>query len=73
MKEQNATYRITDLDEEERPRERLARLGPQVLSNAELLAILLRVGVPGENAVQVGQTAFEGVWRVWLGHSPGGL
>lgn len=55
MKEQNATYRITDLEEEERPRERLSRLGAQALSQAELLAILLRVGVPGENAVQVGQ------------------
>jgi DNA repair protein RadC len=48
-------YRITDLHESERPRERLAALGPQALSNAELLAILLRVGVRGENAVQVGQ------------------
>lgn len=47
-------YRITDLQETERPRERLAALGPQALSNAELIAILLRVGVPGENAVQVG-------------------
>lgn len=55
MKEQNATYRITDLQVSERPRERLAQLGPQSLSQAELLAILLRVGVPGENAVQVGQ------------------
>ena len=48
-------YRITDLHESDRPRERLAALGPQALSNAELLAILLRVGVQGENAVQVGQ------------------
>jgi DNA repair protein RadC len=48
-------YRISDLPADERPRERLARLGPQALSVAELLAILLRVGVPGENAVQVGQ------------------
>jgi len=48
-------YRITDLPVEERPRERLARLGAQALSTAELLAILLRVGVSGENAVQVGQ------------------
>jgi DNA repair protein RadC len=55
LKEQSATYRITDLEQSERPRERLAKHGPQVLSNAELLAILLRVGVPGENAVQVGQ------------------
>ena len=49
-----ATYRITDMAEAERPRERLLRLGPQALNTAELLAILLRVGVPGENAVQVG-------------------
>jgi DNA repair protein RadC len=55
MKEQSAGYRITDLEEEERPRERLAKLGAQSLSSAELLAILLRVGAPGENAVQVGQ------------------
>ena len=48
-------YRIMDLHESDRPRERLAALGPQALSNAELIAILLRVGVTGENAVQVGQ------------------
>ena len=59
MKEQYAPYRITDLDETERPRERLARLGPQALNNAELMAILLRVGVPGENAVQVGQRLLQ--------------
>ncbi len=53
--ETQPTYRITDLEADERPRERLARLGPQALSTAELIAILLRVGVPGENAVQVGQ------------------
>ncbi|MCB9111522.1 MAG: DNA repair protein RadC [Anaerolineales bacterium] len=48
-------YRISDLHESDRPRERLAALGPQALTNAELLAILLRVGVQGENAVEVGQ------------------
>jgi DNA repair protein RadC len=48
-------YRITDLVETDRPRERLSTLGPQALSAAELIAILLRTGVPGENAVQVGQ------------------
>jgi DNA repair protein RadC len=48
-------YRITDMHETERPRERLAARGPQALNTAELLAILLRVGVAGENAVQVGQ------------------
>jgi DNA repair protein RadC len=59
MKEQPAMYRITDLDEAERPRERLARLGAKVLSTPELLAILLRVGVTGENAVQVGQRVLQ--------------
>lgn len=59
MDEHPPTYRITDLAEAERPRERLARLGPQSLSNAELLAILLRVGVRGENAVLVGQRLLQ--------------
>lgn len=57
-------YRISDLHESDRPRERLALLGPQALTNAELLAILLRVGVQGENAVEVGQrllTKFGGL------------
>ena len=48
-------YRITDLQAADRPRERLLALGPQALSSSELIAILLRTGVPGENAVQVGQ------------------
>jgi DNA repair protein RadC len=55
MNEISPTYRIMDLEETDRPRERLAKLGAQVLSNPELLAILLRVGKRGENAVQVGQ------------------
>jgi len=55
MTDSPPSYRITDLEVTERPRERLRRLGAQALSSAELLAILLRVGVQGENAVQVGQ------------------
>jgi DNA repair protein RadC len=46
---------IADLPEDDRPRERLVKLGAQALSSAELIAILLRVGVQGEGAVQVGQ------------------
>ncbi|MCA1899781.1 MAG: DNA repair protein RadC [Chloroflexi bacterium] len=49
------TYRIADLHESDRPRERLANLGAQALTNAELIAILLRVGAVGESAVDVGQ------------------
>jgi len=58
-KSSKTDYRITDLNLSERPRERLADLGPQALSSAELIAILLRVGVSGENAVQVGQRLLQ--------------
>lgn len=47
--------RITDLPSDDRPRERLALAGPGALNNAELLAILLRVGVRGENAVRLAE------------------
>ncbi|MEN4042413.1 MAG: DNA repair protein RadC [Anaerolineaceae bacterium] len=53
-RESPATYRITDLSASDRPRERLAELGAGSLSNPELLAILLRVGIQGENSVQMG-------------------
>ncbi len=54
-KETKTVHRIKDLEENERPRERLANNGPEGLSKAELLAILLRVGVEGENSVQMGE------------------
>jgi DNA repair protein RadC len=59
MKEAAGTYRITDFEESQRPRERLEALGAEALSNAELLAILLRVGTQGANAVQIGQQALD--------------
>jgi len=46
---------IPELPEDERPRERLARLGAGALSDAELLAIFLRVGVTGCSAIEVGR------------------
>ncbi|MEK6587373.1 MAG: UPF0758 domain-containing protein, partial [Chloroflexota bacterium] len=54
-----ALRRIADLGERERPRERLRDQGAQALSNAELLAILLRIGVAGLNAVQLAQELLE--------------
>lgn len=51
MIDDKLAYRIMDLAGSER----LATLGPQSLSNAELNAILLHVGVTGESAVQVGK------------------
>ena len=45
---------IAQWPETERPRERLLAQGPQTLTNAQLLAILLQVGRQGSSAVQVG-------------------
>ncbi|MCJ7838207.1 MAG: hypothetical protein MUP61_03190 [Burkholderiales bacterium] len=44
---------ITDWPELERPREKLLKLGPANLSDAELLAIFLRTGVRGKSAVDL--------------------
>ena len=57
MTDEETAYRprIADLPRADRPRERLAQMGAGGLSNAELLAILLRVGVAGENAVRVAE------------------
>jgi len=46
---------IKDLPADERPRERLFRFGPSALSNAELLALLLRTGAKGESALALAQ------------------
>lgn len=46
---------ITDWPEELRPRERLIKHGPHALSDAELLAVFLRVGVTGKSAVDLGR------------------
>jgi DNA repair protein RadC len=47
--------RIRELPDNDRPRERLRDQGAAALSDAELLAILLRVGVEGINVVQLAQ------------------
>ncbi len=46
---------ISDWPEAQRPRERLIKHGAQALSDAELLAIFLRVGVKGKSAVDLGR------------------
>jgi len=50
---------ITDWPEGERPRERLLAHGPAALSDAELLAIYLRVGVRGKSAVDLGRDLLQ--------------
>jgi DNA repair protein RadC len=47
--------RIKELPLSDQPRERLVVVGPAALSDAELLAILLRVGVPGLNVLHLAQ------------------
>lgn len=44
---------IRDWPEDDRPREKLLAKGPQALSDAELLAIFLRTGTRGKNAVEL--------------------
>jgi len=51
--------RLKDQPASERPRERLAALGADALSHAELIAILLRTGLKGMNAVEVGKQLLQ--------------
>ncbi|HID26788.1 MAG TPA: hypothetical protein EYP22_02940 [Methanosarcinales archaeon] len=44
---------ILDLPPNEKPRERLAKVGEKNLSNAELLAIILRTGSKGNTAIDL--------------------
>ncbi len=48
-----ATLKIQELPAAERPREKLAALGAGALSDSELIAILLRTGMVGANAIDV--------------------
>ncbi len=47
--------------EEDRPREKLLQKGSHVLSDAELIAILIGSGVPGESAVDVAKAILKSV------------
>ncbi len=51
---------IKDWPEDDRPREKLERRGPASLSEAELLAILIRAGKKGSSALDLGRTLLTG-------------
>ncbi len=59
MEREQATVRyvpmIRDLAEQDRPRERLIKVGAEVLSTAELLAIVLRNGPRGESVLRLAE------------------
>lgn len=52
---ESPNYTLRDVPNEERPRERMIQYGAGALSNAELLAILLRTGTYQESAVLLAQ------------------
>jgi len=45
--------KIKDLPDSSKPRERFLKYGPEVLSDAELFAIILRTGMVGENVIEM--------------------
>ena len=53
------SLRLKDQPASERPRERLVARGPDALTHAELIAILLRTGLKGVNVVMVGQALVQ--------------
>lgn len=54
-----AGMKIKDLCADERPREKMLERGAGALTNAELLAILLRTGMGGRNAVDVARVLLK--------------
>jgi DNA repair protein RadC len=54
-----AQLKIREMPKEDRPREKLAARGAGALSDAELIAILLRTGIAGANAVEVARQLIE--------------
>lgn len=46
---------IRDLPHDERPREKLAQLGPAALDNAELMALFISTGTKGRSAIEIGR------------------
>jgi len=57
MKKKESKYPIPirEWSEDDRPREKLLKYGEHTLSNAELLAIMIRTGAPGKSAVDIGR------------------
>jgi DNA repair protein RadC len=54
-----AQIKIREMPQNERPREKLLDRGAAALTDSELIAILLRKGLPGANAVEVARQLLE--------------
>ena len=56
LEESSHCPRIQDMPNGERPREKLAHLGPSALDNAELMALFISTGIRGRSAIEIGRT-----------------
>lgn len=79
------SYRMADLPERQRPREMFDRLGPEGVSDAVLLALILRTGTPGNNVMRIAEdllaqyrtlgnlarTPLDEIIRAWKGRGLG--
>ena len=71
MSERTHRLSIKKWPEGERPREKLIQFGAEALSDAELLAILLRVGNEGSSAIDIGRLlidTFDGLCGIDRAH-----
>ena len=57
--ETSKSYLISSLPSHERPRERLLESGPEVLKDAELLAIVLRTGPTGKSTLDLARELLQ--------------
>ena len=64
---EDGIMKMKELCIDERPREKLIAKGAGVLSNAELLAVMLRTGTGGRNAVDLGRELIKGAGGTLIG------
>ena len=50
---------LLDIPKTTRPRERLLQMGSHTLTDAELLAVMLGTGLPGQNVLQLAQSLLD--------------
>lgn len=55
----NSHVRVKDLPTDEKPREKMMRFGPKVLSDSELIAILIGTGTTSKSAIEVSRNLLK--------------
>ncbi|SHG98688.1 DNA replication and repair protein RadC [Anaerosphaera aminiphila DSM 21120] len=63
MEKRECTYKIKDLPLEDRPQEKLLKYGADNLSNAELLALIIRTGTKTKTSVELSQEIINSLKR----------